>query len=191
MIFEGNDINSEIGEAHSAQVAMLSGELFDHLIGLHRLSKKEKSLLIIAAMLHDIGWTGGQKQHHKRAMEMIYDNPPDGLEPREVAIVANIARYHRKALPRLKHERFASLNETDRQIVEKLSALVRIADGLDRTHSVSVQISRCTISKDKVAIYLNCDSVCSEEMREAKEKADLFENVFGKEVIFNREGIDS
>lgn len=189
MSLERYDINSQIDDHHSTKVTALSAELFDHLAELHRLKKKEKNLLVTAAMLHDIGWVGGQNQHHKRAMEMIYAAPPGGLQPREVAIVANVARYHRKALPKLKHERFASLNETDRQIVEKLSAIIRIADGLDRTHSLTVQISRCEISKDKVVIFLKCDSSCPDEMREAKDKADLFENVFGREVFFRMEGV--
>jgi len=178
--------HDNLTDRHMRQVAAIAGDLFDACAKLHGLGPKEGRLLRAAALLHDIGWVDGQQQHHKRSMEMIYSDPPKGLSPREVAIVANVARYHRKTVPKESHLRFAALSERDRGIVLRLAALIRVADGLDRTHGSLVRVLGCDVSGDRAIIRLSCLGDCSEELAEATDKGDLFENVFGKTVTFVR-----
>ena len=121
---------------HCRKVGHLAVTLFDQLTALHNLGAPERDLLEAAALLHDIGWTVSHDKHHKHTYRLIQENRQrlSSFTATEVVLVANIARYHRKSLPALKHEAFATLPAADREVVRKLAALLRIADGLDRPH---------------------------------------------------------
>jgi len=173
-----------VDSAHASQVSRLALSLFDALTDLHTLGSEERRLLEFAALLHDIGWVDGQSKHHKRSYEMIMADPPHSLSPRETAVTANIARYHRKSLPKRSHNGFAALKRADRDIVRKLAAILRIADGLDVTHTNASTIRKCTVGKTKISIYLDRNSDCRFEIESAQKKADLFREVYDKEVEF-------
>lgn len=85
---------------HSCHDAYLCASLLNFLEPIIPMSYVRRDLLIYAALLHDIGWVEGQQRHHKQSFDMIIADPPEGLSARETLIVANIARYHRKALPK-------------------------------------------------------------------------------------------
>lgn len=176
---------------HPLQVAGLAEQLFNELGSLHELGETEREMLVSAAFLHDIGWCGGQQKHHKRAYEMIVARPPEGFEPKETAIVANIARYHRKALPKSSHVEFAALGADEKNIVRRLASLLRIADGLDRTHHNLCSVDNCVVTAESVSIVLVTDGYALLEIAAAKEKSDLFLEVFGREVEFQILGKDT
>ncbi len=169
---------------HAKQVAKISGEMFDACRELHRLGKRERELLVSAALLHDIGWVGGQKKHHKRSLELILEHGIDGASNRDLGIIANVARYHRKTLPKLSHADFVRLSSTDRKLVQKLAALIRVADGLDRTHQNLVSVSTCSVSGNTAIIGVETSADASPEFETAREKSDLFWEVFGLKVEF-------
>lgn len=173
---------------HSKQVAKLAASLFDECAKLHYLGTREKTLLATAALVHDVGWREGQLRHHKRAFDVVLDRPPDGLSPRETLIVANVARYHRKALPKLSHPGFARLAPPDRETVRRLGALLRIADGLDVTHRSVTRSLTCVSDANTATIEVAADGDCSMEIQAAKKKSDLFEQAFGKKVRFRVTG---
>ena len=121
-------------EAHSLHVASLALRLFDQTTRLHHLGPTERNWLEYAAILHDVGYLINERQHHKHAYYLITNSDLGGLSGEEIQVVANVARYHRRAVPQLKHEGFDALSPKYKRIVRILSALLRIADGLDRTH---------------------------------------------------------
>lgn len=170
--------------SHSRGVAVLAERLFDCCRPLHQLGDDARELLVVAALLHDIGWCDGQAKHHKRAYELILRDPLRGLSASAVAIIANVARYHRKALPSLSHEGFASLDPEQREAVRKLAALLRIADGLDATHTSRVVVESCDIGAEEAVISLMCDTDCLPEIYAADKKSDLFEEIFGLKAKF-------
>jgi exopolyphosphatase/pppGpp-phosphohydrolase len=176
-----------VEDSHSRQVAKVADELFVATQRLHRLGERERELLKAASLLHDIGWAGGQVKHHKRSQEMILQDPPDYLKKGDAAVVANVARYHRRALPSLNHASYADLSPKDRAVVDKLSALIRIADGLDATHSSWATVANAQIRPAKVVIILTGDSPNEYDVASAQKKADLFEKVFNRTVDFRVE----
>ena len=169
---------------HARQVARLAEALFDALAPIHGLGEIERERLAQAALVHDIGWSEGQQKHHKRALDLILGDPPDGLDKRETAIVANVARYHRRALPSLSHQSFAGLDKANRDIVRKLAAILRVADGLDVTHGDRSEITGCVIDSHTVTIELTAREPVEAELAAARKKSDLFLEVFGKEIAF-------
>ncbi|HPP87361.1 MAG TPA: metallophosphoesterase family protein, partial [bacterium] len=138
---------------HSQQVRKLSLILFDKLKCLHNLGAVERLYLECAALLHDIGFYYGSKKHNKHSFNMILENEELPFTEKQKLMIALIARYHRKKMPNeKKHKYFAALGKTDREIVKKTAALLRIADGLDVTHNNTVADIECKIKNNKVII---------------------------------------
>lgn len=171
-------------QRHSEQVARLAERLFDALRPLHRLDDSSRFLLSAACLLHDIGWTSGQKAHHKQSMQRILDDTTLPLSQEERTIVALVARYHRKSLPDPSHPVYGGLTDTRRGVIDRLSALLRMADGLDRSHTDAVASLSVTITDTRVEIRCGIRGDAAEELQYGKAKADLFERVFGREAVF-------
>lgn len=121
-------------EKHGLHVAKLALRLYDDLIPLHNLGDDSRELLEAAAILHDIGYYISHAAHHKHALYLILNSEMLGFNDEEIALIANVARYHRKSHPKTRHPEFAQLNKGDQERVRILSGILRIADGLDRTH---------------------------------------------------------
>jgi exopolyphosphatase/pppGpp-phosphohydrolase len=180
-------LENELEQSHPEQVAKVADQLFAVTRRLHSLGERERELLKAAALLHDIGWAGGQVKHHKHSQEMILQSPPDYLKKGDVAIVANVARYHRRALPSAKHPLYADMSSKDRAVVDKLSALIRIADGLDASHTSWATVTNAQIRPASVVIVLSGDNPSEYDIASAQKKADLFEKVFNRTVSFRVE----
>ncbi|MCB2205444.1 Ppx/GppA family phosphatase [bacterium] len=169
---------------HAATVRKNALALFDQLRELHELGHTDREYLEAAAVLHDIGYHISHSQHHKHSYYIIRHSELMGFTDREIEIVANIARYHRKSHPRSKHEGFPRLVEEDQTRVRKLSAMLRIADGLDRRHRDIFASVLCEIGKKHVTISLGLkrDTDYSIEVWGAERRKELFEEVFSRKV---------
>jgi CHAD domain-containing protein len=168
------------GLGHALQVTRLSLLLFDELSALHGYGKKERRLLRYAGRLHDIGWAFGQKGHHTRSCHMILADRSLPVTGRERAIIALVARYHRKSFPDETDRVFAGMKPKDRKRVLALSSLIRIADGLDYTHSDRVGSLTCTAGPGAVTCIPVFEGDGAIERARALQKSDLFEQVFAK-----------
>ena len=168
-------------QEHTHQVTRLALDLFDALQPLHKLGRDERFRLQCGALLHDIGWIEGRKRHHKTSQRIILESSlPLGKVDR--LIVALIARYHRKALPSPDHEPFASLGPRDRRRVCMLAGILRVADGLDRTHASIVRKLACEILPDRVVVRCDVAAAAECERGAAEKKGSLFEQVFGRKL---------
>lgn len=172
--------------AHSQQVTRLALELFDQLGALHELDAQARFHLVAGGLLHDIGWIEGQKAHHKTALRLITTSTLLPWEARERGIVGSIARYHRKALPKMKHDHFAALSEEDRAVVMRLAALLRLADGMDRSHCSIVRGIRATVASHTVTLEVTAAGpvTAASEREYAARKADLFEQTYGRPITW-------
>lgn len=170
-------------EVHSLHVAALALRLFDQTKRLHRLGQQERAWLEYAALLHDIGYLINPRQHHKHAYYLIKHSDLGGLTAEEIDVVANVARYHRRAIPTLKHQGFGEMPPRLKRIVKILSALLRIADALDRTHFSTVQTVNVKIGTT-VSIEATVSGDAEMELWAAKNRADLFEQAFRRRVRF-------
>jgi exopolyphosphatase/guanosine-5'-triphosphate,3'-diphosphate pyrophosphatase len=121
--------------AHATLTAKLARQLFDQAQPLHNLSDEERLLLEIAALLHDIGYFINAIDHDKHGYYILKANRLIGLNDHQQELVASLVRYHRKAFPSLDDPNFKALPQKDRMTVSKLSALIRLADGMDVSHT--------------------------------------------------------
>ena len=170
-------------EAHSQHVANLALRLFDQTKTLHGLDDQAREWLEYAALLHDIGYVINPRQHHKHAYYLITHSDLPGLTSTEAEIIAQVARYHRKALPDLKHHSLTALPVRLRKTVMRLGALLRIADGLDRSHFSVVQDVDVSLGQP-VVMTLTTKSEPALEIWTAQSRADLFEKVFRRPIVF-------
>ena len=126
---------------HAEQVADLAFQIFDRskALKLHNYGDGTLHLLWSAAMLHDVGMFIGRNGHHKHSFYLIKNGGLLGHSEEEVALIANIARYHRGSEPKTSHEAFMQLNQADKQMVNDMAAILRLAEALDRSHRQVVQ----------------------------------------------------
>jgi exopolyphosphatase/guanosine-5'-triphosphate,3'-diphosphate pyrophosphatase len=127
---------------HARQVAKLALQAFDETRPVHGLGDAEREWLEYASLLHDIGVHISFERHHKHSYYLIKNGGLRGFEPREIEIIALIARYHRQTAPRRSHAGFGGLTRGERETVKMLSALLRLAEGLERSHSQVVSRMR-------------------------------------------------
>lgn len=174
---------------HARQVTRLSMQLFFATQPLHELDAQALRLLERAAFLHNTGMMIEVRRHHKHSFSLIKDAPLPGFSDEERYEIACIARYHRRALPSMKHEEFAALGRRARKRVSALAALLRIADALDYNHDgrvldLEADQARCDKENWTFSLWTRPLSDLDAELEHAYEKADLFEKVFHRKVRF-------
>ncbi|WP_407541388.1 Ppx/GppA phosphatase family protein [Deinococcus radiomollis] len=185
--------------AHARQVTLLSQNLYDRLQALgvlpgshvsggpaeDDLAANPRSLLSAAATLHEIGLLVGQSSHHKHSAYLIRHAGLLGYDPAQIDMVAQVARYHRKSVPKPSHPEYAALTPADQKTLAQLAAVLRVADGLDRSHSQSVRIldlhrqSKAEQGRGQPGLTLRVSGVHGLELGGVTQKGDLWEQMFG------------
>jgi exopolyphosphatase/guanosine-5'-triphosphate,3'-diphosphate pyrophosphatase len=165
-------------EPHCEHVAQLSLQIFDCVKKEFELPDEGRDILHAGALLHDIGYLIGHAKHHKHAYHLIMHGELPTFSAREQELIANVARYHRRALPKKGHKNLARLPKSDRRLVRDLSGILRVADGLDRAHTQSVTGVSCGMNDDYVHMLVAADAPPQVELWDANRKSGLFELAF-------------
>lgn len=166
---------------HSTQVARLALKLFDEFLAEHKLQEIDRELLEYAALMHDIGYHISHYKHHKHALYLIMNSDLKGFNEEEIQIMAHVARYHRRSVPKKSHESFMELPEEIRAKISKLSGILRVADGLDRSHFQNV-IDLKIDKKKKIHIKISTQNDPELEIWGASNKKELFEKMVNQPV---------
>jgi exopolyphosphatase / guanosine-5'-triphosphate,3'-diphosphate pyrophosphatase len=166
-------------EAHCRQVTALALSLFDQTTDLHGLGPAGRELLEAAGLLHDVGYAVAQSSRHKHSLYLIRNADLDGWTSDELLIMANVARYHRKALPSERHDDYMALDEPDRVVVRRLAALLRVAEGLDADHFQVVEEVLVVPEDGSLRLELRARDVPDHDIWAAEQNADLFQAEFG------------
>ncbi|HTY01098.1 MAG TPA: Ppx/GppA phosphatase family protein [Bacteroidota bacterium] len=169
-------------EQHGSIVAGYAVQLFDQSRGLHNLSLEHRLLLEVASLLHDVGAFVTMTGHHKHSQYLLTATPVVGLSQLQMAIVGNVARYHRKSQPKLQHDAYRVLSPKDRVVVSKLAAILRLADAMDNEHAGKVKSFTVEYKRPKFSIALHGDGDLLLEKWALKRKGEMFEEVFGVKV---------
>lgn len=169
-------------ERHARHVASTALRLFDGTKKLHRASNKSRAMLHIAALLHDVGDFVNPMSHHKHSQYIIENSDLMGLKPEDRRMIALIARYHRRAMPSPRHNAYQSLSAENRDRVKTLAAILRIADALDRGHRGKTRDMLVKVKKGSVVLEVKTSDDLSLEVWTVERKAELFRNVFGRDI---------
>jgi exopolyphosphatase / guanosine-5'-triphosphate,3'-diphosphate pyrophosphatase len=172
-------------EKHSETVTSLALQLFDSakVIGLHNLGEPEKELLRYAAILHDVGDFLSFSNHHLHSDYIISNAGLLGFDQKEIQIMANVARFHRKKLPSKKALKARGLDEKAKETVSVLSTFLRFAEKLDRSHTGLVNKAEFTkVNKDLVQLCFYSDSDCSFEEWSIIQNSQAFFEAFKRKL---------
>ena len=169
-------------EQHSTHVTNMALQLFDVLREELKLPESDRELLEYAGLLHDIGYHISHRKHHKHALYLIRNSDLRGFREDEINLMANVARYHRRSTPNKRHPAYKELDKKLRKRVKKLSALLRVADGLDRSHYQNVQELEIINEEERIILYITTEGDPELEIWGALRKSQLFEKVTGKKL---------
>lgn len=165
-------------EWHCEHVAKLALQMFDGLEDAFKLPPAGREILHAAALVHDIGYLIHHSRHHKHTYHLILNSGIPGFSARELEMIANVARYHRRARPKKSHSNLKRMEPSQRRLIGLLSGILRVADGLDRTHSQSVKDVSTRVEKGKVRLVLHAHAAPQVEIWDARRKSDLFAKAF-------------
>jgi exopolyphosphatase / guanosine-5'-triphosphate,3'-diphosphate pyrophosphatase len=166
-------------EQHSTQVSKIALQIFDDLQDYHHLTNHDRELLDFAALTHDIGYHISHKKHHKHALYLILNADLKGFQQEEIEIIANVARYHRRSTPKARHSHFDLLNPTQKSTIRALSGILRVADGLDRSHFQNVTKLKIDVT-EKITIRIITVGDPELEIWSAMRKSELFQKFFNR-----------
>jgi exopolyphosphatase/guanosine-5'-triphosphate,3'-diphosphate pyrophosphatase len=173
----------EYDSRHANHVRKLALRLFDELQHIHDLGKTERFWLECASILHDIGWIQGWRGHHKASIRIILATQLLKFKNKERLMIGSIARYHRGALPKKKHDHYATLNAIERKRVAILSSFLRVADALDHSHQQLISDIKCKVRSQTITIRCKVKSRPSEEITSFHEKSDLIQKIFNRTLV--------
>ena len=175
---------------HAQQVARLALSLFDQTRSVHGLSDREREWLEFGALLHDIGVHISYERHHRHSYYLIKNGDLRGFDPQETEVIALIARYHRQAAPKKSHEGYGDLPGAMRKTVRALSAMVRLAEGLDRSHAQALAGLDLFPRGDDYLARLRATGDAELELWAAHRHVAPLEKLLGKPVRFEVAGSD-
>src|SRR5258705_3687552 len=174
-------------ERHGVHTATLARAIFSATQAQHGMGDTERLLLEVASIVHDIGNYVAARGHHRHAYYLLVNSEVFGLSKMDLEIVANVARYHRKAGPQSDHPAYAALPRAARLTVNRLSAILRVADALDKSHAQRIQNPRVTIQEGELLIDVEAAEDLALEPMTLHSKGGLFEEVFGLKPVLSEE----
>ncbi|HNX17180.1 MAG TPA: Ppx/GppA phosphatase family protein [Methanoregula sp.] len=175
-----------INEPHARTVTRLALELFDSAkkAKLHGYGDRERELLEYAGFLHDVGSFISYTNHHAHSYYLIKNSELLGFDLKEIAIMANIARFHRKKKPGKKNFDIPDLDTDGQRLVMVLSMFVRIAESLDRSHAGIVEHTEFVrAEKNTIALTVKSQGDCQLELWGVEAEQRAFEKVFSKHLV--------
>jgi exopolyphosphatase/guanosine-5'-triphosphate,3'-diphosphate pyrophosphatase len=171
---------------HAMAVQKTALLLFDHMMKVHGLGQREKLLLKVAAILHDIGKYVSLRKHYIYSYRLITSSDMLGFSEQEKKVMATVAHYHSKGTPLDSDEAFGSLTQEQRVTVAKLIAIIRLSDAIDRSHRQKNVIEDIVLKGDELVISVAAKEDISLEEWTFADKTQFFEKVFGIRPILVR-----
>jgi exopolyphosphatase/guanosine-5'-triphosphate,3'-diphosphate pyrophosphatase len=176
---------------HSRQIARLAVSLFDQTRGVHGLGDREREWLEYAAIMHDLGVHISYEKHHRHSYYLVKNGDLRGFDPQEIEVMALVTRYHRQATPKKSHEGYVDLPGALRRTVRTLASILRLAEGLDRSHSQPLSGVELVDRGDDALVQLRTGGDAELELWAATRHVIPFEQMLGKPVRFEIRGTTS
>ena len=173
---------------HSRQIARLAVSLFDQTRGVHGLGDREREWLEYAAIMHDLGVHISYEKHHRHSYYLVKNGDLRGFDPQEIEVMALVTRYHRQATPKKSHEGYVDLPGALRRTVRTLASILRLAEGLDRSHSQPLSGVELVDRGDDALVQLRTGGDAELELWAATRHVIPFEQMLGKPVRFEIRG---
>lgn len=176
----GMDLN------YTDRVSKYALKIFDRLNKIHGLGKRERLLLHVSCILHNIGKFVNLKQHYIHSYNIIKGLDLVGLNERECLLVASISLFHSRITPSTNREEYLELKPKDRVLVSKLCAILRLADSLNRSHNLKFDDIDVSLTQEELVITVKTAKDIELEMWSFSTKSKLFEDVYGIKAVLKK-----
>ncbi|MCG6154277.1 Ppx/GppA phosphatase family protein [Rubinisphaera margarita] len=170
-------------ESHAVHVSRVSKTLFNQLTNLHGLDRRYELMLVLAALLHEIGLFIGTSAYHKHSMYLITNSELFGIGRKQLMLIGLITRYHRRTSPKSSHTGFTNLEREDRVVVIKLAAILRVALALSSSRNQRIHDFECTVDRKRLIITVPDISDLAMEQLAIRQVGSLFEETFGLPIL--------
>lgn len=167
---------------HADRVALLALQIFDQTQSIHQLGAADRRTLEYAALLHDVGRHIGYERHEHHGYYIIRHGGLRGFHEREIEMIALVARYHRKAMPKVRHAEYAALRPRERRTVRILAGILRVAEGLERGRRQRVSHVSCDVNSGRLRITACAAEDASLECWAARRKSELLASALDRRV---------
>ncbi len=178
-------------ERHAQHVAATSTFLFDVCRSIYDGPASDAELLEYAALLHDVGYLLSHDTHAKHSRYMIRNADLQGFRSEELALMSLVARYHRGERPDSTDEHYGSLSTGEQRRVRQLASLVRIAEGLDRSHFQNVVALRAHLTPDVLTMQVATKGTPQLEVWSSEDRAGMFEDEYGRTLEVQSASIEA
>jgi exopolyphosphatase/guanosine-5'-triphosphate,3'-diphosphate pyrophosphatase len=168
--------------AHGEHVAKLALAMFDQLAALHGVPASYRDVLEGAAVLHEVGQLVSREAYHRHSFYLLRHTEFLGFHDDEIRLMANLARYHRKGLPKKKHENYMEMSFDDRMVARRLIAMLRMARALAKSRTGAVANLTTRVEGNRVVMVLHAADNVDVELRAAQEKAEVYAKYLGVDV---------
>jgi exopolyphosphatase / guanosine-5'-triphosphate,3'-diphosphate pyrophosphatase len=180
----------QFDEPHARTVAQLACSLFDQIgaLGLHSLGPVERELFYYASILHDVGGFISYTDHHRHGYYLVRNSTLLGFDITEIQVMAAVVLHHRKGLPKRKEEALGDLSRRQREVVTVLSAIIRLAEAMDRGHLSGVGDVRCLLEDRGETLVLELVSKTDPQLElwGLENHRAAIRDVFGKRLVARR-----
>ena len=167
---------------HARNVSDIAMRFFDEMGADHGLGRRYRLLLRVAGILHEIGSYISDRSHHKHSYYLIINSELFGLNREEMVTVAHIARYHRRSAPKPSHIEYTALPREQRVVINKLAAILRVADALSQGHIPDASKLHFERQGDDLVVLAPGASNLLLEQRAIVRKGGLFEEIYGMKI---------
>ncbi|NTW02050.1 MAG: CHAD domain-containing protein [Oscillochloris sp.] len=170
-----------VDQPHARHVANLALALFDAVAQRYNLPSRSRSLLEIGALLHNVGLTTDPPQHHLVGRDIVLRHTLNDIDVRDQVIIACLVAFHRKKVRPQLEPAFLGLGKKSQALAMRLSAILRVADGLDASQSQTTHLLHVEPGDHGLTFSLDGVHAATDGVR-ALDKADLWRKVFAEEL---------
>lgn len=179
----------DVEPVHRDLVTKFSLHLFDQLKPLHQLGRRERILLQVASILHDVGNYVGIHEHYLHSEYIILHSEIIGLSRDDIRVIAAIARYHSSTTPNEDLIHFQHISAESRRLISKLAAILRLADALDDDRQQKIKKISVSIKESKVVITVFSNANLAYENWVFNQKSHFFTEAYGYEAVLKQRGV--
>ncbi len=173
---------------HREIVLTFATQLFDRLKKVHHLTARDRLLLMVAALVHDVGSFINSQKHYQYSEDILTGVDFYGLSTVEQRMIAAIARYHSAETPDSALRTVADFSPQQRLRIAKLAALLRLADALDDSRLQKITQLTVSVGENQITITAQTLADLQLEIFVFTQKARFFEAVFGLPIVLKRKG---
>lgn len=181
----------QVEPVHRELVTKFALHLFDQLKPIHQLTSRDRLLLQVASILHDVGAYINAHEHYLHSDYIIQHTSIIGLSVHERQIIAAIARYHSSTTPSEDLSHFQKLDTSERLLVAKLAAILRLADALDDDRQQKISRISVSVKTPELVITVYSNDNLSFENWEFTYKSRFFEETFGLKPRLKQRSVTS